>query len=509
VAPPKGSKRRRSGVKAGRIGRSQDTSKSQKKGLRRFNFAGLPALTREQIRITNRLMDFLPQSPFEKDFKAKLRATLEPLVQADVDFWFNNIAHVDEKKMPGHLASPTCVVRVGLLPHEEDMLVEIDLMIAQRCINRILGGSEHTDNNRALSDIEEGVFGFVLLKVLQQLQNDFGKEESLVLKLKGMHGDSSDALASTARSPKWTCLSFKIFFDLYVGFARVYIPTSFVDRQLIVARPAPGPALSRAMQALLERENRIASIDTALGVELGRITFTPDDINALDVGDIVLLDQPKVVINNDVVEGAVECRIGHGHAGYILGALSLGEANRYEVAIENIINSGTPKAEGSFSPSESSEPEHALAHPNVDQKRNAANAAAMNASFAPGRPEVMQTDRDAICELEAEHSEGEEMNSEYKEELYDEQEGGEFEAEEPLPESVGLLGDVNVAMVIELGRVQVTAADVLNIRPGQVIELTRSPGDPVDLVVDGKRVGRGELVEIEGELGVRILDLIR
>jgi len=34
-------------------------------------------------------------------------------------------------------------------------------------------------------------------------------------------------------------------------------------------------------------------------------------------------------------------------------------------------------------------------------------------------------------------------------------------------------------------------------------------GEPVDLVVDGKRIGKGELVEIDGELGVRILSLAR
>jgi len=66
-----------------------------------------------------------------------------------------------------------------------------------------------------------------------------------------------------------------------------------------------------------------------------------------------------------------------------------------------------------------------------------------------------------------------------------------------------------VAMVVELGRVMVSAADVMGLRPGQVIELSRQPGEPVDLVVDGKRIGKGELVEIDGELGVRLLSLAR
>ena len=75
------------------------------------------------------------------------------------------------------------------------------------------------------------------------------------------------------------------------------------------------------------------------------------------------------------------------------------------------------------------------------------------------------------------------------------------------PEAANLLNDVTIDMVVELGRVNVSAADVMGLRPGQVIELTKSPSNPVDLVVDGKRIGQGELVEIEGELGVRILSL--
>ena len=72
-----------------------------------------------------------------------------------------------------------------------------------------------------------------------------------------------------------------------------------------------------------------------------------------------------------------------------------------------------------------------------------------------------------------------------------------------------MLDDVTVSMVVELGRVNVSATDILGLRAGQIIELVRSPKDPVDLVVDGKRVGQGELVEIEGELGVRILSLVK
>ncbi|NPC87291.1 YscQ/HrcQ family type III secretion apparatus protein, partial [Pyxidicoccus fallax] len=70
-----------------------------------------------------------------------------------------------------------------------------------------------------------------------------------------------------------------------------------------------------------------------------------------------------------------------------------------------------------------------------------------------------------------------------------------------------LLGDVPLQIAVELARVPVTAQQVVGMRAGQVLELNRGPGEPVELSVNGKVVARGELVEIEGQLGVRIITL--
>jgi type III secretion system YscQ/HrcQ family protein len=125
--------------------------------------------------------------------------------------------------------------------------------------------------------------------------------------------------------------------------------------------------------------------------------------------------------------------------------------------------------------------------------RRAAVARLGSASLVVGGAALETDVRDTSNEDGAEHSDNP-----------DEEDG------EPVSSSAAaLLDDVTVAMVVELGRVTVTAADVVGLRAGQVIELSRQPGEPVDLVVDGKRIGKGELVEIDGELGVRILSLVK
>ncbi|RKI51240.1 YscQ/HrcQ family type III secretion apparatus protein, partial [Corallococcus sp. AB049A] len=70
-----------------------------------------------------------------------------------------------------------------------------------------------------------------------------------------------------------------------------------------------------------------------------------------------------------------------------------------------------------------------------------------------------------------------------------------------------LLSDLPLQVAVELARVPITAEQVVGLRTGQVLDLRRGAGEPVDLSVNGKVVARGELVELEGQLGVRIIQL--
>lgn len=67
-----------------------------------------------------------------------------------------------------------------------------------------------------------------------------------------------------------------------------------------------------------------------------------------------------------------------------------------------------------------------------------------------------------------------------------------------------LLRELPVEVVCELGRVTLTGRELLSLRPGAVLPVGRPLAGPVDLVVGGRVVARGELVDVEGEVGVRI-----
>jgi flagellar motor switch protein FliN/FliY len=71
-----------------------------------------------------------------------------------------------------------------------------------------------------------------------------------------------------------------------------------------------------------------------------------------------------------------------------------------------------------------------------------------------------------------------------------------------------LLADVQVELAVELGRVKLPLRDLLSLAPGAVLELDRSADAPVDVLVNGCLVARGEVVVIDGAFGVRVTAVV-
>ena len=69
------------------------------------------------------------------------------------------------------------------------------------------------------------------------------------------------------------------------------------------------------------------------------------------------------------------------------------------------------------------------------------------------------------------------------------------------------LGDLEVQLTFELGRQTVELEQLRAIMPGYVFPIERSPDDPVDIVANGRRIGRGEIVRVGDGLGVRLIRL--
>ena len=72
-----------------------------------------------------------------------------------------------------------------------------------------------------------------------------------------------------------------------------------------------------------------------------------------------------------------------------------------------------------------------------------------------------------------------------------------------------LAPDVPVNLIAVIGKSSTNVGDLMKTRVGAVIDLGRPPGETVDLVANGRLIARGELVEMDGQLGVRILKMVK
>jgi flagellar motor switch protein FliN len=73
--------------------------------------------------------------------------------------------------------------------------------------------------------------------------------------------------------------------------------------------------------------------------------------------------------------------------------------------------------------------------------------------------------------------------------------------------TLDLLMDLQLAMTLRFGSKTLLLRDVLDLSPGAVVELDRRVQEPVDLLLDGKLIGRGEVVVIEGNYGLRVSEI--
>jgi flagellar motor switch protein FliN/FliY len=76
-------------------------------------------------------------------------------------------------------------------------------------------------------------------------------------------------------------------------------------------------------------------------------------------------------------------------------------------------------------------------------------------------------------------------------------------------ENIGLIRDVPLEVTVELGRTSKSIAEILEFAPGTIIELDKIAGEPIDVLVNGKFVARGEVVVIEESFGVRVTEIIK
>lgn len=74
--------------------------------------------------------------------------------------------------------------------------------------------------------------------------------------------------------------------------------------------------------------------------------------------------------------------------------------------------------------------------------------------------------------------------------------------------NMGMVLDIPVQISVELGRKKVPIKQILELKPGSVVELDSVAGEPIDVLVNGHLIAQGEMVVVNGKFGLRLTDVV-
>jgi flagellar motor switch protein FliN/FliY len=74
--------------------------------------------------------------------------------------------------------------------------------------------------------------------------------------------------------------------------------------------------------------------------------------------------------------------------------------------------------------------------------------------------------------------------------------------------NLNLILDVSVTLALEVGRARMSVRELLQLAPGSIVELDRLASEPLDVLVNGVRIARGEVVVVNDKFGIRLTDVV-
>ena len=87
-------------------------------------------------------------------------------------------------------------------------------------------------------------------------------------------------------------------------------------------------------------------------------------------------------------------------------------------------------------------------------------------------------------------------------------ENAPLEAKSASAKNLEVVLDIPVRLSMEVGNTNITIRKLLQLTKGSIVELTRTAGEPLDVLVNGTLVAQGEVVVVNDKFGVRLLDVI-
>ena len=405
--------------------------------VRPFTFSHVPKLTREQASLSESFRNYVSSRPLQAGFKSSLCEVLRKYLKDEVNISDPELKTVQNEELPSLIPDTGCFILLTAAPSGDHIIIDLDPVLAESITERLLGGDGRADRaRRPLTEIEQGVLSFIILKSLAELQEGWTNGRQVALTLSSFAASPSELSATLANSHHHQMVGFRLGLGEQVGYARFFVPDNLVGQAFTV--PDQSGATAEELNYMRRLLNSMGEKQVSGRVEAATLELDSEDLNSLEPGDIIIIENHRLNLTPDGPAGSVFVKFGSGQNGGIQGQL-INEGGQLRLQITEIVIQEQPL-------------------------------------------EATMTD----SEEQAQHT---------------------TEPDDNLPQTEGLLRDIAAPVIVELGRLQMNTAQVIRLKTGQILRLPRGANDPVDLVVNDKLFARGELVEVDGELGIRLVQI--
>ncbi len=414
-----------------------------------FAFSNLEKVSKRHSQLTRNLEWMLPNVRASGEVSGSVQARLKALLDEEVSLQTEYVHVVPLSKLRRYVGEPTFLAVLTPQPNKTRGLLEVELGLAHLALDLLLGGTGDSVALRPLTDIEEGVMTYVIIETLKALAPNL--DPSLPkLRIEGVVRSFDEAQSLIGEDENLAVVQLKAVFGSHSGYVRLFIPESVLS----TAKPPEDASVRRTRRAADAEVHaaRLRNVKTAVRAEIGQVEISSGDLAQLRERDVILVDA-LTSRPDQGGGGTAKLKVGRGRVGHA-DAEIIAHEGRFSAKITG------------FSVGEPAPPSAAEEGDEAPSPALGEGGEESTYSGIRGRNDV---------------------------------EGNGAGAD--------LMNDIPLQISVELARVAVSAEEVVALKVGHVFDLQKNAGEPLDLSVNGRIVARGELVEIDGNLGIRIISL--
>lgn len=273
-----------------------------KKTITPFQFK-LKKISKKHQELVDGLLEFLPAKGLRESFHLGIRKALHQYFP-DIRYYVDQIISGNFQDLEKDLHYPCCVGVLSMEPLKEKAFLQIDPLIAHLAIEKLLGGQKELEVElRELTETEQGIIEFLILKILSSVDKMCGEKGRLHFRLEELLMEPGKIHKLKSENSEMVCVKVHLSLLKRSGFLNLYLPHPWIVEGFLKDLPAESTG-----EFLFEMKSRIKHFGpfaVDLVGSIGETTVSFGETKHLEAGDVILLDQANVKKRGENWEGEV------------------------------------------------------------------------------------------------------------------------------------------------------------------------------------------------------------